>query len=81
MALTKDDEIRVIFCKNLKYYRIANNLTQAQLAEKVNLSDKYMSDLERNKFSPSLDTIDSLSKIFNIKPYLLLKYDETHELK
>ena len=49
MALTKKDEIRIIFCKNLKYYRITNKLTQAELAEKIDLSDKYVSDLERNK--------------------------------
>ncbi len=81
MALTKKDKIRIIFCKNLKYYRITNKLTQAELAEKIDLSDKYVSDLERNKFSPSLDTIDNLAKVFNIKPYLLLKDDEAHNIK
>ena len=81
MALTKKDEIRIIFCKNLKHYRITNKLTQAELAEKIDLSEKYISDLERNKFSPSLDTIDNLAKVFNIKPYLLLKDDETHNIK
>ena len=78
MALSKNDNIRITFSTNLKYYRIENNLTQAELAEKINLTDKYISDLERNKFTPSLDTINDVALIFNIEPYLLLKFNEKH---
>ena len=45
----------------------------------TNLSDKYISDLERNLYDPSLQTIDSLAKALNIETYLLLKYDKTHK--
>ena len=78
MALSKNDDIRIAFSTNLKYYRIENNLTQAELAEKINLTDKYISDLERNKFTPSLDTINDIASMFSIEPYLLIKYNESH---
>ena len=37
--------LRTIFSQNLKYHRITNNLRQEDLAEKVGLTDKYISDL------------------------------------
>lgn len=78
MIRVKLVEIREIFSQNLKYYRIQNNLTQSELAEKINLTDKYISDLERSKFSPSLDTISEIARILGIEEYLLLKKDYTH---
>lgn len=71
-------DIRNIFSENLRYYRKQANLTQAKLAEMINLTDKYISDIERNLYDPSLNTIDSLAKALNIESYLLLKYDENH---
>ncbi len=76
---TEATEIREIFSKNLKYYRVNSNISQEKLGEMTNLSDKYISDLERNLYDPSLQTIDSLAKALNIDTYLLLKYDETHK--
>ena len=40
---------------------------------------KYISDLERQLYDPSLKTIDSLAKALNIETYLLLKYDGPHK--
>ena len=71
--------IREIFSQNLRYYRINANLSQEKLGEMVGLSDKYMSDLERQLYDPSLKTIDSIAKALNIETYLLLKYDESHK--
>ena len=76
---TEATEIREIFSQNLKYYRVNSNISQEKLGEMTNLSDKYISDLERNLYDPSLQTLDSLAKAWNIDTYLLLKYDETHK--
>lgn len=71
------NNLRVIFSNNLKYFRIKENLRQEDLAEKVDLTDKYISDLERAKFSPSLETIEKLAKALNISPDILIKEDKT----
>ena len=76
---TEATEIREIFSQNLKYYRVNSNMSQEKLGEKAKISDKYVSDLERNLYDPSIQTIDSLAKALNIDTYLLLKYDETHK--
>ncbi len=73
-------DIRTIFTQNLKYYRNSCNYTQATLGELTNLTDKYISDLERGKYDPSLSTLISLARAFNIEPYLLLKYDKSHSI-
>lgn len=70
------NNIRIIFSQNLKYYRISKNLSQSELAEQINLTDKYISDLERAKFSPSLETIEKVADALDIEPYLLLKENE-----
>ena len=54
-------------------------MSQEKLGEEAKLSDKYISDLERQLYDPSLNTIDTLAKALNIETYLLLKYDETHK--
>ena len=77
MGIRKD--IIEIFRTNLKYYRIENKLTQEDLAFKADLTDKYLSDLERGLFSPSLEKLDCLAEALNIDTYLLLKYDESHQ--
>ena len=74
-------DIREIFSQNLKYYRNIAGLSQSKLGDLVNLTDKYISDLERNLYDPSLNTLFSIAKALNIETYLLLKYDETHKIK
>lgn len=75
----KEIDIREVFSQNLKYYRIKSNISQEKLSEVVGLTYKYISDLERQLYDPSLKTIDSLAKALNIETYLLLKYDESHK--
>lgn len=75
----KEIDIREIFSQNLKYYRIKSNISQEKLSEIAGLTDKYISDLERRLYDPSLKTIDSLANALNIETYLLLKYNETHK--
>lgn len=74
-------DIREIFSQNLKFQRIKANISQEKLGEMVELSDKYISNLERKLYDPSLKTIDSLAKALNIETYLLLKYNPTFNLE
>lgn len=76
-------EVKEYFAINLKWYRFSKGYTQEKLAELSNLTPKYISDLERGKFSPSLSKIGAIAKALDIEPYLLLKpdhIDDTDEL-
>lgn len=80
MSITEERlDIREIFKTNLRYYRLKNKMTQEDLAIKADLSDKYISDLERGLFSPSLEKLDALAASLNIDTYLLLKNDSDHK--
>lgn len=61
----------------IRKYRKYKRMTQKQLAIKSNLSQSYLSMLENNKHykSPTLATIESISKSLEICPVLLLGVD------
>ena len=52
--------------KNIKKYRLANKLTQEQLAEKLNLDTQYYAQLERGERNFTIDKIVSACLVFNI---------------
>ena len=49
-----------ILSKNIIMYRKKNNLTQKQLADKLNYSDKVISKWERSESMPDIIAIDAL---------------------
>ena len=57
---------------NIKLVRINNNLTQEEFAEKIGLSIQGLSNIERNRYQPSAETIDKICKSFNLSPAQLL---------
>ena len=77
MTLKKD--LREVFRSNLRYYRLKNKFTQEDLADKVGLTDKYISDLERGEISPSFEKISELALALNIEPFKLLKDENDME--
>ncbi len=57
---------------NIKELRIKHGLTQEVFAEKIGLSIQGLSNLERNRYQPTSDTIDKICNCFNITPIELL---------
>lgn len=41
-------KLRKILSDNVKYYRFSKGYTQEQLAEKIDVSARYMSDIENS---------------------------------
>ena len=66
-------ELLKILSENIRLYRGRNNLTQAELAEKVNISINFLSDIETGKKWASPTTLVKLADAFNIEIYELLK--------
>lgn len=60
----------------LKKLRQDSNLTQDELAKKINTSRSNIANYENDKNMPSVDILDKISKIFNCSTdYLLGKSD------
>ncbi len=60
----------------LKKLRQDNNLTQDELAKKIDTSRSNIANYENDKNMPSVDILEKLSKLFNVSTdYLLGKSD------
>jgi transcriptional regulator with XRE-family HTH domain len=65
--------LRQIFAVNLRRIRTERDLTQEDLAGLAGIDRTYVSALERQVYSASLDTIEKLAEVLKIKPEELLK--------
>lgn len=64
------------FGTNLKKIRQDNDLTQDELAKKINTSRSNIANYENDKNMPSIDILEKLSEVFNCSiDYLLGKSD------
>ncbi len=63
------------FGKNLKRYRLENNMTQDELAAKINAHQTYIGKLELGLINPSLKRIFVLTRALNIKLSDIFDFD------
>ena len=66
------------FRTSIRHFRFEKKLSQEQLGDLADLTDKYISDVERGKTTPSLSTIEIISQALELDPLELLtdKYYE-----
>ncbi len=60
------ENVKAIVSQNILRLRKENNLTQAELARRINYSDKAISRWEAGEVVPDLETIYALSEIFDV---------------
>lgn len=53
--------------KNLKYYRLKNNMTMKELAEKIGVTNMAISNYESGKRTPDMQILNKLAEVLNIK--------------
>ena len=76
--------IKILFGRKIKECRKKKGLTQAQLAEFVNVDDKHISCIESGKNFPSPDLIERLATALIIEPKDLFEFyylQDTTDLK
>lgn len=64
-------DIRRVFASNLRRLRLEKNLSQEALAAAAGIDRTYVSALERERYSVSLDTIAKLSAALDVPPAAL----------
>ena len=74
-------DIKDYFAQNLVRFRKALNLTQAELAEKLNYSDKAVSKWERAESLPDIYTLKSIADFFGTKVDVLISEPKADKLK
>lgn len=72
---------KITIGKTMQAIRKSLGLTQEQVAERLDLAPRYLSDIERDKTKGSIDTLVKLCNIYHVTPSLVLKdYLNTTEL-
>ena len=66
-------KLRQIFASNLLRIRAERALTQEKLADLADIDRTYVSALERQVYSASLDTIERLADVLKVEPDELLR--------
>jgi transcriptional regulator with XRE-family HTH domain len=65
-------DIRVVFAANLKKHRKAAGLSQEALAHNADIERSYVSMLERQLNSPTIDMLAKLAQAIGVEPFELL---------
>lgn len=63
----------------LKLLRIANNMTVKDLADKMEVSSTYITEVEANNKNPSLNTLTKYSEALGVSKSTILYFDEEGE--
>ncbi len=61
--------------RQIKRLRARLGLTQDVLAERVQISPKYLSNIERGRENPTLDTLLRLAKSLKVEPWEVFLFD------
>lgn len=75
----RNNDIREIISKNITKYRKELGLTQLELAEKLNYSDKTLSKWERGESIPDVITLKQLADLFGVSVEVLLCEENTYQ--
>lgn len=76
MVDLKNMDIKRNVAKNITNLRKKNKMTQVELAEKINYSDKAISKWERGEAVPDIDTLYLLAQLFGVKIDYFVQEDE-----
>lgn len=67
------EDIKSIISKNISELRQSNKMTQLELAEKLNYSDKAVSKWERGESVPEIGTLVAISDLFDVSLDFLVR--------
>jgi len=67
------EDIKSIVANNISELRLTNNMTQLELAEKLNYSDKTISKWERAESSPDISVLVEIAELFGVTLDYLVK--------
>ena len=69
------DELKSVVAENLKALRTTAGLTQGELAERLNYSDKAVSKWERGESLPDVQVLKQLADMYGVGVDYLLSSD------
>ena len=77
MTITNEANLRNLFSQNIKRFRQRKGWSQAKLAEKMEISTNYLSDIETKRGWVSPFSLVKLANALDIEVFELFKPEET----
>ena len=74
-------EVRQNIAENLYRLRLESNLTQSELAEKLNYTDKSVSKWEKGDATPPIDTLKELADLYGVSLDYITSKDPDDSLR
>ena len=72
-------DIKKLFGKKVKEKRLGLGLTQEQLAEKIGISAKSLSQIELGNNFVSAENLEAISKTLNVSPKVLFDFNDLED--
>ncbi len=73
--MSKKYDIKVKLGNRIKFLRKAKNYTQEEFAERIDIEPQSLSNIERGKFAPSIETLQKISCALCVQPYELYLFE------
>lgn len=70
-----ESNIKKLLGQRIKDVRRSKNITQEALAEKIDIEPPSLSNIERGKFAPSIETLQKISEVLDVAPYELYMFE------
>ena len=69
-------DLKVCLGKKIKRIRESKNYTQEYLSELVGIEQATLSNIERGKSHPTVDTLQKIAASLEVEPYVLYMFEE-----
>lgn len=73
--------ISKVLSDNIKRLRKERHLSQEQLAERIGISVRHVSDIERTESFPSAEVIEMISSVFDVPSFTLFLPEEKRRIE
>ncbi|HEX9627382.1 MAG TPA: helix-turn-helix transcriptional regulator [Acidiferrobacterales bacterium] len=60
---------KILLGKQIRHLRTRRRFNQRVLAERARIGQKYLSNIERGKENPALDTLLRLCRVLKVEPW------------
>ena len=75
----QEQELKEKLGRNIKFFRFRKQFSQADLAEKIQISVTSLSDIERGNNFPQAKTLCSLAQALDVEVWSLFRCEETSD--
>ena len=77
----EENKLKGILGKNIKFFRLRRQFSQADLAEKANISITFLSNIERGNNYPQAGTLCNIANSLGIEVWELFKENNSFDEK